>query len=402
MASHKKQNPHTNPVTDKFMIHFKFSGKEKVNGIDSDFYNCCICSHKLNAKKKYNLVQHIKNVHRPIYDEVIDERNLPIKLERLKLVQNLVELVSLNGRPFTYLHDSGFQTIIQKDLDKFHDAGCDLSLSHPNFPEIKDHMHEMSEKVRIKIKEEVSGHPLSLLVDIVTKNRRSIFGMSIQFIINGQLKVRSIGMIELTQSHTAEYLSEVLCGRLKVFGIDLKQIISITTDNGSNVLKMVRDVETILKGKADVDENVPLRQSQPINDTHFDDQIANFLAEQEDMTDEEALSTIFDDVIAKKHENLLVAVCGQMHEHDTNILWDIQGVKCSAHIAQLSIKDSIQKLDKKHRNVIDLCRRVAKTLRLESVRNKLKSLGMHYKVIRMEIETRWGTLYLMVRKNYLL
>lgn len=270
MASQKKQNPHTKSVTDKFMMHFKFSGQGKVNGIDIDFYTCLICSHNLNAKKKYNLVQHIKNVHQSVYDDIVGERSLPIKLERLKLVQNLVELVTLNGRPFTYLHDSGFQAIIQKDLDKFYDAGCNLNLSNPNFPETKGHMHGMSEKVRIKIKEEVSNRPLSLLVDIVTKNRRSIFGMSIQFICNGQLKVRSIGMIELTESHTAKYLSKVLCRRLEAFELDLKQIISITTDNGSNVLKMVRDVETILKEKIDVDENVSLRHPKPIDDNNSD------------------------------------------------------------------------------------------------------------------------------------
>lgn len=55
----------------------------------------------------------------------------------------------------------------------------------------------MGESVRDKIKQEVSGRALSLMLDIGTKNRRSIFGISVQYIImNGKLRIRSIEFVQ--------------------------------------------------------------------------------------------------------------------------------------------------------------------------------------------------------------
>lgn len=396
MAFQSNQTPLKNTITDKCKMHFEFVGKEKVKERDVDFYICKICSTKLNGTTAFNLVRHVKKVHSNLYNEIVGQKSTPIQLERLQLLQNIVEIIALNGRPFTIIHDSGFQAIIQKDLEKLQAAGCGLSLSHPNFPEVKKHLRDMATGVRIKIKEEVSGRPLSLLVDIVTKNNRSIFGMSVQFMMNGELKVRSIGMIELMQSHNAEYLSKIVCDRLHVFEIHLKQVFTITTDNGSNVLKMVKDVEAILKKKVEAVEHVPFECLPAI-----DDQISNFLAGEDDMTDEQAISSIFDEAMSTKHQNLLTAVCEKLKDNGENVSWDIHGIKCAAHIAQLAIKNSIENLDEKHCNVINLCRRVAKTLRLKRVRNQMNAMGIQYKTPRIEVDTRWGTLYLMVRKKFI-
>lgn len=369
---------------EKLMEQFEEEETEK------DLYKCVICASKLNGKKKSNLTKHLKRKHRDVYAKIVVGSDLPIKAERLELLQNLVEIVTLNGRPFAALTDSGLQAIIQKDLQRFHDAGCGLSMSNPNLLEIKQHLHGMSKKIRNKIKKEVANRPLSLLVDIVTKNRRSIFGLSVQFIVNGRLKVRSIGMIELLESHTAVYLASVLFERFRVFEIQLKQIFSITTDSGRNVLKMVRDVDKTSQEKADEET-----ETVAIEDTDIADQIQNLPDKEE--TDEEAILALVDAAIHKKHEDLLAEVCAEMQKHADNVLWDVPGIKCAAHMTQLVIKNSIQQLDQKYRDVIDLSRRVARALRLESVRNHMKNIGKPYKVPRIEVDTRWGTLYLMVR-----
>lgn len=75
------------------------------------------------------------------------------------------------------------------------------------------------------------------MVDIGTKNKRSVLGMSVQLIINGKLVIRSIGMIELKKSHTGKYLSELIIKRLNDYHIEKRQILTITTDNGKNIKK---------------------------------------------------------------------------------------------------------------------------------------------------------------------
>lgn len=145
-------------------------------------------------------------------------------------------------------------------MAKLRNAGYSLNLSDSNLPEVKEHLHIMAEKVRKKIANEVKGRAIELMVDIAKRNNRSIIGASIQYIANGKLKVRSIAMIELHEAHTAKYLAEIICVRLKVFEIDLRQILTITTDNGSNVLKMIKDVEDYLQKAIAVENETPTKK----------------------------------------------------------------------------------------------------------------------------------------------
>lgn len=348
------------------------------------------------SKWDQNLISHIQHKHHELYIEINDGKNTPMQVQRLELLQNLVEMVALNGRPFTIIHDSGFQSIIRKELEKLDAAGFGLSLSNANFPEVKGHMHKMAVKCRDKMKEEFRGRALSLLADIATKNHRSIFGFSVQLLIDGKHKVRSIGTIELHQSHTGIYLADVLCTRLTMYEIHLKQILTITTDNGANVLKMIRDVDKILQTKVSVVENLALSHLPQITETD-DDEISKLLAEENDMTDADALLAIFNDSIPEMHQNLLSAMREQMAIRGLNVLWNVEGVRCSAHTAQLAIKNSVQRLDQNHRNTIDLIRRVAKILRSERVRNEMRTINIQYRIPRIDIETRWGYLHVMVR-----
>lgn len=75
------------------------------------------------------------------------------------------------------------------------------------------------------------------------------------------------------------------------------------------------------------------------------------------------------------------------------------GVNCAAHTLQLGINDSLKELPARHKNVIELCRRVAKFLRLKSSEHKIKEHGIEYRRPRLDVITRWGSMYQMVRIN---
>lgn len=202
---------------------------------------CVTCHTQINGSKEWNLAQHLQKCHIDIYQEIIGDKDTP-EIKRLKFLQNCVEIVCVNGRPFASLLDSGFQKIVQNTLEELRTAGCPINIAHQNLPEVKDHLHKTAQQIQYEITKETQNRPLSLLVDIVTRQDRSICGFSVQYVLNGERKIRSVGMVELLQSHTGIYIAEIIVGRLKEFGIELKQIITITTDNGPNVLKMVRDI----------------------------------------------------------------------------------------------------------------------------------------------------------------
>lgn len=410
--SPSKRARRENTVANKSLKHFKESVEENVGGIPKSIYECKYCGANINGQRNWNLASHLRNIHPEIYNQISTPRKESILVKRLKLLQNLVEMVAINGRVFKAITDSGFISIIQNKLNKMTAAGCSLNLHDGHLTEVKNHLHGMANQVKSKITEEVRGRPLSLLIDIVTKNHRSIFGASIQYIVNGQLKVRSIGMIELLESHTAKYLADLIIARLKMYDIDLKQIITITTDNGANVLKMVRDIDAILQHaisnstselqhltdspcKATMSSANSIQTE--IDDQLTDDAIMNLLGEIDGTTDNDALEILFDDVLLKEHENLLAAMSRQMAaESEFEILYDITGVNCAAHTLQLAVKDALKKIMRKHINVISLCRQIAKLLRLRSTHNEMNGFGINYKSPRLDVETRWSSTYMMV------
>ena len=132
---------------------------------------------------------------------------------------------------------------------------------------------EFSIFAREKIPTEVKNRVLSLMVDIVTKRGRSILGFSVQYVLNGKHTVRSIGMIELYESHTGVYLADVIVKRLKEFCIELHQVITITTDNGANVLKMIRDLECHLHKAIEITD---LKRNPVELKSHLDLQFPHF------------------------------------------------------------------------------------------------------------------------------
>lgn len=372
-------------------------------------YNCKICNVPINGTKLHNLSLHLRNMHVEKYNEITRQEHISVR--RLDLLQNIVEIVSVNGRPFSSIHDSGFQKIIAEKVNSLNEAGYSLHLSDANLPTVKNHLNEMADAVRDKIKQEVCGRALSLMIDIGTKNHRSIFGISVQYIVNGKLKIRSLGMTELLKSHTAKYLADVVQDRLKLYGIDLRQILTITTDNGANVLKMVKDIDAILQTRMEEFTNIQAQPSEsprkPQNphssandESQIDAEIDEILLEMDETTDHDALEELFDDVELNDNESLLTAISIQLvDEFGLNVLYDITGVNCSAHTLQLAIKDAMKRIGRNYSNIIRLCRNAAKLLRLKSQQEiyTAETDAEKYKVPRLDVETRWGYTYLMVR-----
>lgn len=165
---------------------------------------CTLCHEPLNGRNESNLSAHLSSVHNELYQQLASQDDHPI-VQRLKILQNLVEIATINGRPFNSLLDSGFRKLLWPELNRLEKIGYGINLSDKNLPVVKEHLQLTAKKIRAKISAEVKGRLLSLMVDIVTKFERSILGISIQYSANGMLKVRSVGMIELIASHTGNY-----------------------------------------------------------------------------------------------------------------------------------------------------------------------------------------------------
>lgn len=120
---------------------------------------CTLCQDQLSGKNESNLVSHLMQVHYEVYHQLSNDESHP-SIQRLKLLQQFVEIVSANGRPFSYLADSGFQKLIKPQLNALETTGHGIQMTHNNFAEVKHHLQETAKKVRAKISSEVKRPPI--------------------------------------------------------------------------------------------------------------------------------------------------------------------------------------------------------------------------------------------------
>lgn len=126
--------------------------------------------------------------------------------------------------------------------------------------------------------------------------------------------------------------------------------------------------------------------------------IEELLNNESFITDDDAYERLFEEVeFDPDFSTLLSAMTAEISSFDPAI-WDITGVNCAVHTLQLSVKDALSNLMKAYKNVIELCRRICKFLRLKSTSVSLDAIEINHVLPRLETPTRWGSMYLMVSR----
>lgn len=378
-----------------------YNTPQKKDG--NNIYSCKDCGREINGTKLHNLACHIEHCHKALFALISKKKKDPLHVKRLKLLQNAVEIVTVNGKPFNFLLASGYQAGIENKLQKLIEAGYPLDMKHSSLFQVKNHLKIMAARARDKIRDCVRDREVSVLIDIVTKNNRSIIGISVQFLLGGELKVISLGMLQLEKAHTGAYLAEVCVDCLQKYEIAIRKVITITRDNGANVTKMVRDMHTDLQNSAS--ENVPdlkspKKTANATENSETDNDIAQLLAEVGEISDEEALDNVFENAFLAEHQRVLENVAAELRNKGFDTKYDITGVNCAAHTLQLAILDALKAIPQTQKNMIELVRRIAKLLRLPKSEQQVKEAGIRYKRPRLDVVTRWGSMYQMVSMNY--
>lgn len=378
----------------------------EIEGNDEKLrYKCKFCERIYNGKSGSNLTAHIRNKHSDVFHSEISNDNDHIKVRRLKLVYSCVELVTINSHPFSLLTQSGFLHAIEDKLQNLKLAGCCLNLSDPHVNEIKDKVREISEIMKERIKSEVKGKIISVMCDSATRNGRAIFGISIQYKYDGKLKIVSIGMCELLQSHTAEHLAEIMEGVFAKYEISLWQVLSITTDNGLNMLAMVKELQQSAEEvQVDIDSedhskfmndfNQSVTDLSSVSDEcNIDDVIADLLSNRS-VGDDDALNILLDE--NETYDELFENLICNLRNRGGNSLLFVISIKCAAHTLQLAIKDALKMMPEEVLNVIKLCREAAKFLRQQSTKNEMRRLGITTILPPLDVVTRWSSTFCMV------
>lgn len=74
------------------------------------------------------------------------------------------------------------------------------------FLPLRKHVHTESLLIQDEITNEVQSKLISLKLDGVTRLNRAFLGINMQYIVDDCIKLRTLGLVELTESHTGKYL----------------------------------------------------------------------------------------------------------------------------------------------------------------------------------------------------
>lgn len=110
-----------------------------------------------------------------------------------------------------------------------------------NFSEIKENIKHVASKIRALIREKLAGHLVSLMLDIASKNNRSVIGIYVQYRHEKATQIHSL--IALKELHTADYITRMLKDCLQKFDVPIAHVVAITTDNASAMIAMIRQID---------------------------------------------------------------------------------------------------------------------------------------------------------------
>lgn len=386
----------------------------KISDDPNDFmYRCLIeknCRQQ-NGRKLCNIVAHAKT-HREFFrDQILIEsaklKGMPLK--RLEFIQHCTEIVTINGQPYSDLNASGFKKLNAEKLQELTDAGYGIGLKPPKYPAVRKQIEYLSSEIINQIKQEVTGKFVSLMVDTASKYQRTILGINVQFMLGSSIVIRSIGMMHLDSSHTAQHIADVIFEQLNVFKIKTAQLIAITTDNARNMTAMVNRFNVMFEeNDADNDES----------DGHESEEEAEYVQIEELETDfqfqlglrnedvHEVMSKIVhemeledpkcnDDLISiindePDTERLLRELEDILEKHTLKI----NGIRCAVHTLQLAVKSALN--HENFKTLISLCRAVCKELRKNTNINELRIKNIRFNIPRIDCKTRWNSTYRMV------
>lgn len=364
---------------------------------------CCL----LNCEKYFHSSQsnvrkrHLKNIHpdvlnsigRKVKDQYGEDsessedegEQIRLNLSKKLVIDACVEMVTKNGLPFNTMDKSGFVKILNPILGGLAAKNHPITINRNN---IKTHVQTKADIIVRKIKEELNGRMICLMLDMATRQSRSILGISVQYMLKEKNVVRTLAMDHVTSKHTGIAIRDRLLAVLEKFEIQTDQIFAITTDNGSNMIKTIE----------------LMNERQPTESNHRIESVLDLLDQSiatlnlQESGDE--FSSTDDDETEASHKNTELQL-DEMRKtiesifDDDLILSFMNAISCAIHTMQLGIKDAFSDPSfTAGKTLIEKCTKLVRALRVPSAIRVIDKENFPRPI--KKVTTRWNTDQMMV------
>ena len=154
-------------------------------------------------------------------------------------------LMVLRGASFSFFESEGFRLLTQS---------INKTLKFvPNRHNIKQIITNKYADIQKQISSLFKGKLLNISIDGAVRKHGKFFGINAHIINNNKFYTVNLGITELYTSSTAKHLKFVLTDVLKKYLLNFKDIILLTCDNGSNILKCASLIEMNINKEIDDD-----------------------------------------------------------------------------------------------------------------------------------------------------
>uniref|UniRef100_A0A182PWP1 DUF4371 domain-containing protein n=1 Tax=Anopheles epiroticus TaxID=199890 RepID=A0A182PWP1_9DIPT len=121
---------------------------------------------------------------------------------------------------------------------------------------------------------------LCLKVDSAVRYNRHVLGVNAQYEHNGEMVCCTLAILVVNDSQTAKFLKNRILNVLKRCNIRLEQILSITTDNGANMLAAAKQLQQQFIICQNQLENETIEDEDACTEDNFMEALKLELAEQ--------------------------------------------------------------------------------------------------------------------------
>lgn len=257
---------------------------------------CTLCGEDgkpFKCETAYNLARHVTQKHRQVAEEknicvrvaddedpVVegDEPGRPQKISFLMdknvYISSIVRWVTELNVPKLFFSKKFVSSVLQP-LEKA------LKLSCVSRKNIMRYVDVVEARMVAHITEQMRGKLICVKADLASRKGRSILSINAQFVSKGKIIVVTLAMIERLERNTAENIFAEITKVLEKYQVDLRNVYSITTDNGSNFIKAVKlMVEAVLISLNDSEKNeIPDEEKDTVENE--DDEASDLQAEFE-------------------------------------------------------------------------------------------------------------------------
>ena len=280
-------------------------------------------------------------------------------------------MVVNDGLPLRFFSGENF-TAMCGEIARKHNIGLSRD-------RIREYVLEEAAQQKKILREQIKDQFVYIKLDVATRIRVNYLGINVRYVDKETLLpvTKTLAVKDTFDQHSSDALRKMLSDTLDDYGIELKNVVSIVSDNAANMVKMVRDmIVNPVIGSSDSETDDENSNATDIPDE--DDQVH----ELHDTSGEEESSSTED----------------QQHDDDDLMLQAgvmqllLQHMRCVAHTLQLAINDGLK--SGAARDLIALVRNVSKEAR--RIARVFRERGC--KTALIDQDTRWCSIYLMVER----